>query len=229
MTRRVAGAVLLWFLVAACSTATRTSTVGPSATTSAKPPAPTSANALVLPRTYQEACAHQGATCLPGTSGVLPTTLNRPLHLPVLRTGQRCPADSGERVDAGGFGGIALGSGVVRVVVVSEGDLRRGVAVLNPPTPEGWMTLKTLWFSVPRYTGPFVVRVQRLDGQGQVALGEPGTEAPLVVPPGPTVNGSDGYRTSPGSLWVKAPGCYGWQVDGLTFSETVVVQTVLPS
>jgi hypothetical protein len=97
---------------------------------------------------------------------------------------------------------------------------------LNPPTQDGWLTLKTLWFSTPTYTGPFVIRVARLDGEGQVGLGAARIEAPLVVPPGPTLNGSDGYRTSPGSLWVKAPGCYGWQVDGLTFSETVVVQTV---
>jgi hypothetical protein len=208
--------------------ATRPTTAAPSSTASAKR-APAAVGGLVLPRTYQEACARQGATCLPGASGILPEALNRPMHLPTLRTGQHCPSDAGERVDAGGFGGIALGSGTVRVIVASEGDLSRRVAVLNRPTPDGWLTLKTLWFSVPTYTGPFVVRVARLDGQGQMGLGEPRIEGPLVVPPGPTLNGSDGYRTSPGSLWVKTPGCYGWQVDGLTFSETVVVQTVTPT
>jgi hypothetical protein len=51
--------------------------------------------------------------------------------------------------------------------------------------------------------------------------------APLVVPPGPTLNSGEGYREAPGGLWVKAPGCYAWQVDGLTFSETIVVHAVL--
>jgi hypothetical protein len=27
---------------------------------------------------------------------------------------------------------------------------------------------------------------------------------------------------------VKAPGCYGWQVDGLTFSEVIVADMLSP-
>lgn len=148
------------------------------------------------------------------------------MHLPVLRAGQQCPATDGQRVQAGGFAGIALGSGAVRVVVAAQGDLRRGVAELDGPSPEGWLTVKTLWFSTPAYEGPFVIRAQRLDGTGEVALGEPAITGPLVVPPGPTLNDIDGYRTAPGALWVKTPGCYGWQVDGLNFSEVVVVKAV---
>ena len=33
-----------------------------------------------------------------------------------------------------------------------------------------------------------------------------------------------GYRTQPGSTWVRSPGCYAWQVDGRGFSETIVVK-----
>jgi hypothetical protein len=58
---------------------------------------------------------------------------------------------------------------------------------------------------------------------------------PLVVPAGPTINSFPtpgpgtyrGYRTVPGSTWVKSPGCYAWQVDGRGFSE-VIVADLLP-
>jgi hypothetical protein len=46
------------------------------------------------------------------------------------------------------------------------------------------------------------------------------------VPAGPTINTQDGYRTVPGSTWIKSPGCYGWQVDGRGFSDVIVVKVV---
>ncbi len=87
--------------------------------------------------------------------------------------------------------------------------------------------LKTLWFSVPAYQGPFIIRAKRLGHPGPVALGEGPTVAPLVVPPGPTLNGTGGWREAPGGLWVKTPGCYAWQVDGLTFSEIIIVHALV--
>jgi hypothetical protein len=109
-----------------------------------------------------------------------------------------------------------------------RGDLRRGIAdLINPTSSPPWLALKTLWFSLPRYQGPFVIRAHRLGRPGPVALGEGPTVAPLVVPPGPTLNGAGGWREAPGGLWMRAPGCYAWQVDGLTFSEIIVVRAVL--
>jgi hypothetical protein len=49
----------------------------------------------------------------------------------------------------------------------------------------------------------------------------------LIVPPGPTLNGSSGSRMAPGGTWVVAPGCYGWQIDGLTFSYVVIFRAVV--
>jgi len=113
------------------------------------------------------------------------------------------------------------------VLIAGAGDLRHGVAVLiNPTSAPPWLGLKTLWFSVPAYQGPFVIRAERLGRPGPVALGEGPAVAPLVVPPGPTVNGGQGWREAQGGLWVKTPGCYAWQVDGLTFSEVIIVQAV---
>jgi hypothetical protein len=162
-------------------------------------------------------------------SGPIPAVLNRPLHFPVLQPGQRCPASHGRPVNTADFGGVTLGNGPVRVLVGGAGgEPRQGVAdLINPTNSPPWLALKTLWFSVPSYQGPFVIRAKRLGHPGPVALGEGPTVAPLVVPPGPTLNGTGHWREAPGGLWVRAPGCYAWQVDGLTFSETIVVRAVL--
>jgi hypothetical protein len=182
---------------------------------------------LLVPATYQAACANEGSICLPNAAGSIPAVLNRPLHVPRLRPGQACPASPGRPVNTFFFGGIALGTGPVRVVIGGAGDLRHGVAVLiNPTNAPPWLGLKTLWFAAPAYQGPFIIRAKRLGRPGPVALGEGPAIAPLVVPPGPTVNGGEGWREAPGGLWVKRPGCYAWQVDGLTFSEVIIVHAV---
>jgi len=128
---------------------------------------------------------------------------------------------------------MARGTGPVRVLV---GPTRRGIArhgivdLINPTSSPPWLGLKTLWFSLPAYQGPFVIRAKRLGRPGPAALGETAVgpvTVPLVVPPGPTLNSFGGYRTVPGGLFVRTPGCYAWQVDGLNFSEIIVVRAVL--
>jgi hypothetical protein len=89
-----------------------------------------------------------------------------------------------------------------------------------------WLAFKTLWFSLPSYDGPFIVRARRLDGSGRVRFGET-PSAPEIVVRGPTVNQSHGYREVPGGTWLKAPGCYAWQVDGQGFSHVIVFEAVL--
>lgn len=181
-----------------------------------------------IPATYEQACA-QESDCAGRPIGPVPAVLMRPLHFPVLGPGQRCPATHGDRVDSPDFVGIALGNGPVRVRIDNVGDLRDGVADLGGTTVPGWFALKTHWISVPAYQGPFLVRAERLDRPGPVSLGAtPPQGAPLVVPPGPTLNGGPGWREVPYFTWMKAPGCYAWQIDGMKFSEIVVVRGVPP-
>ena len=182
---------------------------------------------LLIPATYQAACASEGSICPPHVTGTIPAVLDRPLRLPRLRPGRGCPASAGRPVNTDLFGGIALGTGPVRVIIAGAGDLRHGVAVLiNPTSSPPWLGLKTLWFSAPAYQGPFIIRAERLGRPGPVALGEGPVVAPLVVPPGRTVNSGEGWREAPGGLWVRSPGCYAWQVDGLAFSEVIIVHAV---
>ncbi|MDQ6729178.1 MAG: hypothetical protein M3022_02430 [Actinomycetota bacterium] len=50
---------------------------------------------------------------------------------------------------------------------------------------------------------------------------------PWLIPPGPTPNtGLDGYRTLPSALWVRRPGCYEVQVDGLNFTDDDVISAI---
>lgn len=182
---------------------------------------------LAVPYTYRQACAAeaQASGCLHVPAGPIPSALKHRLHFPVLHPGQRCPASRGARFNTSQFGGIALGTGPVRVLA---GSTRRGIAeLINPTSVPPWLALKTLWFSLPAYQGPFVIRATRLDRPGPAALGEGPGVVPLVIPPGPTLNTFVGYRTVPGGLWVKSPGCYAWQVDGVGFSEIIVVRAVL--
>lgn len=156
--------------------------------------------------------------------------LARPLHLERLAPGQPCSATPGAPIHTALFNGVALGQGPVRVLLGDRGDLRHGqVSLPATRTRLGRHTIaiQTLWFAVPDYNGPFVVRGKSLSGPAKIEVQpggdglEPGT-GPLVVPAGPTPNtGSDGYRSAPGSTWLSAPGCYAWQIDGDGFSDTI--------
>jgi len=160
--------------------------------------------------------------------------LARRLHFPKLAPGGRCPVSSGYTVDNPYFDGDALGKGPVRVLVGNWGDVLHGRPMLGLPGP--WYALQTLWFAMPGYNGPFVVRAARLGKPGPIAVGLGGpVSGPLIVPAGPTLNSYPtptgksswaGYRTAPGATWVKAPGCYAWQVDGRGFSEVIVFDAV---
>jgi hypothetical protein len=164
------------------------------------------------------------------SSPLLRSLLSRPLHFPAVSPGEGCPASRGRSIDTSFFGGTALGSGPVRVLIADRWrDLSRGQVELGDPGVPGWFALQTLWFSMPGYDGPFVVRAKRLGASGPIEV-QPGAtgpgSGPLVVPAGPTANTQDGYRTVPGSTWVASPGCYAWQVDGQNFSEVIVVDAL---
>jgi hypothetical protein len=118
----------------------------------------------------------------------------------------------------------------VWVVIANAGDLRHGQVNLGAGTSSGWHGLKAHFLGVPAYAGPFLVRARRLDRPGPVRLGSAHTRLSWTIEPGgptPTGGSVGNWRDVVSSTWVKQPGCYGWQIDGLTFSEKVVVH-VLP-
>jgi hypothetical protein len=90
--------------------------------------------------------------------------------------------------------------------------------------PDGWHQLKTLWFGNPSYQGPVLIRGRQLDGSNPVVFGEEPALMDPQLPPGPTVNGERGFREWPGATWLRAPGCYAWQVDGMGFTNVIVFE-----
>lgn len=162
------------------------------------------------------------------TAEPIPAALKRPLHFPVLRSGQPCPATPGHPLNTRDFGGMALGQGLVQPLISgSSDDVARGTADLLTHTSEPpWLAFKTLWVAVPAYRGPFLVRAKRLDGPGSIGVGGTPEETSLAVPAAPAGSRPD-YRAVPCCTWVRQPGCYAWQVDGLTFSEIIVVRAVV--
>ena len=140
----------------------------------------------------------------------------------------------------GGIRGYAAGQGPVFLVMAEEsvpissamvdGHVVTGGAVVpwGPSSVPGWGALKTVWLSLPAYRGPYLVRGERLDGSGPVRIGDSPSQHSFVVPSGESVNGGNGYRPGIAYVWLRQPGCYGFQIDGTTFTRTVVT-FVLPS
>ncbi|MEA2486203.1 MAG: hypothetical protein QOD46_1314 [Actinomycetota bacterium] len=210
-------------LVFAC-----TGDASPGTDVTGKPPTAAEKLGLVVPTTYQQACAFADGFCTPGITGSIPTELKRPLHLPAVGPSGRCPASRALPTTTPFMSGALLGNGSVQPLIANR-VTRRGTATLGTPANwPRWRALKIVWMSLPSYRGPVVVRGTRLDGRGLLGFGTAPRPGPLVAPPGASMNGFAGYRSWPDTAWVRNPGCYGWQVDGLGFSETIVVRAVLP-
>ncbi|TMF43306.1 MAG: hypothetical protein E6I23_11000 [Chloroflexi bacterium] len=77
----------------------------------------------------------------------------------------------------------------------------------------------------PKYTGPVLVRSRRLDGTGLLAWsGEGSTSLPDAGAMGLAQTSSPPYwGTWIGSVTPSAPGCYGIQLDGTSFSAVAVI------
>ena len=147
----------------------------------------------------------------------------RPLHLPPLASGGRCPAStlasqvSGKKYGVGG----AVGSGPVYAVLG-----RASLFTVFRPGWGAWAGQKVLWFVLPSYKGPVLIRGRKL-GSSQLMRFDGGKNpaAEIRIAPGETVTWKGqvaGSRGRPSDVRVRAPGCYGVQIDGTSFSEVIV-------
>ena len=76
-----------------------------------------------------------------------------------------------------------------------------------------------LWFVLPSYHGPVLVRGIGLDNPYRVRFERgrtPPTELRLPV----------GTKDRPSYVRIRKPGCYAFQIDGLTFSRSIVFRAV---
>ena len=169
-----------------------------------------------------------GAICTPGPppEGELPPDLVRPLGIARPSPAGACPVPRLRPVPRNaGLGGPVYDLGVpVSVTAAAVIDPPETAAVADRHADGGWRGVKALWFTYPSYRGPLLIRGQRVDAPGVIAFGAGPQAGWLVIPPGPTINEENGYRQAPGALWVRMPGCYGFQVDGEGFSVTLTIR-----
>jgi hypothetical protein len=164
--------------------------------------------------------------------------LRRPLHLPAVAPGGACPVSASHTLPAGaGFNTEypAIGEGPMRLTGPGTVEFE------HPPAPgsgyenTGWGGQKVIWSIDAAYTGPVLLRGDRIDGAGELrfdhylsALGSQGaggTAYPELAYP--ALEGVRFVRTHPSALRMQVPGCYAVQVDGTTFSEIIVFRAEL--
>ena len=159
-------------------------------------------------------------------------TLYRPLRVPDLAPGAPCPVSSVARFDFARYGaGKGIGPGPVYPI---------GRSVLRfpyPPQPASvfgseWGGTKVLWFVAPRYRGPVLIRGRKLDEPVELRFDRgavPPAELRIAAgargghPPGFRLVGQ---RYRPSYTRLREPGCYAYQVDGISFSRVIVFRAV---
>jgi len=161
------------------------------------------------------------------SSGDIWKTLRRPLHLPKVAPGARCPVSARSRVDLGANGVRMLpGGGPAYPNFGKPSVLEFYWPPLETQTDfyrTGWSGNKVLWWVTGAYTGPVLIRGRRLDGPERVRF-ELGSPPPLElrIHAGKGTRYTKGARDRPSYTRVRAPGCYAYQIDGTSFSRAIV-------
>ncbi|MEJ3745081.1 hypothetical protein WEI85_17510 [Actinomycetes bacterium KLBMP 9797] len=150
-----------------------------------------------------------------------PATTGPPLRLPTVDADAPCPVTPSRPWSGAGVATAVLGDGPLYPVA----DYFQPGPVLrlrdDDRLPDGGYTKKVRWIG-SGYTGPVLVRAARIDGAGSASVtfsytGERrdgGYYAELRAPD------SD----LPATTTVSGPGCYAYQVDGTTFTTTIIFQ-----
>jgi hypothetical protein len=162
------------------------------------------------------------------------TKLHRPLHLPRLAPGASCPVSTVDHRVAWKRVNIFGGSGIGRGPVYPGLGYTRGRLETQADEQYGgpWASGKLFWYVRRNYRGPVLIRGRRLDGPQ--LLGFNGARLParkLRIRPLETVSWEGqpvGSRGVPSSARVRSAGCYGVQIDGTSFSRTVVFMITAP-
>jgi hypothetical protein len=140
----------------------------------------------------------------PGLAPAARRRLERPLRLPRVLHGASCPISRVSRAAPGV--GATLGRGPAYPVLV---DVHAG-------------TNKTLWAVRPSYRGPLLIRGGRLDGHGVLRFSG---RLRRLWWRGLWPEERRQWRYGVSATLVPSPGCYGFQVDGSSFSERIFFGT----
>jgi hypothetical protein len=178
---------------------------------------------LVLATTTALAIA--AVSSLNATSASNNEQLRRPLHFPHVSPDARCPV-SPTRPIPDQPGELVGGA---RVFLKQVGGATGGTIDVTQSLPDtrGWLGQKTPWLIRRPYNGPLLLRGARLDRPGPVRFAlSYGQHLGALRLPTPGEAAAAGYTGVPSSSLFRSGGCYGFQLDGLTFSDIVVVRVV---
>lgn len=154
----------------------------------------------------------------------LAATLRRPLRIPPLGPSGTCP-ETPVGLTLQTLGKFQ-GTGPVWVNNLKD------LVITDLPVQNGWYGQKVFWAADTREPGPVLVRIVRIDGQGEVGLGFDLTPelmltndygGDLVVGTAPEFPLRTTYI---GGVSFRTPGCYLMQMDGMKSTSTVVFATL---
>jgi len=176
---------------------------------------------LTAPTGYRDYCDGIGRNRVCPRGGV-PSAFWRPLHLPAVAPGQACPVT---RTRAMKGLGTVYGTGPVSITHVNPWRVPFPPQENSVAAGTGWSADKTPFVLGKRFHGSFAVRGRRLDGPGELGFSGPGGRRPFEAfqfAEGRAGAEAAGYRAWPAVVWMTAPGCYGFQIDGASFSRAIV-------
>jgi len=164
------------------------------------------------------------------------TLAARPVRLAHLAVGETCPATP-TRSSVSPDYAVAVGGGPVYIVGgAASGALTYTPAGLLDSQPGSLGGAEARWQIAPSYTGPVVIRGRQLDGPNQLAfnggMDQPTGNSLQLEPTLSELRLMGGEATAPTwTTWITLvrlshPGCYAYQVDGLTFSYAITFQAV---
>ena len=147
---------------------------------------------------------------------------------PLSREEPVCPSSVGAIVTHPGMAGVALGNGPVTAIVGQSGDLVHGIVDLGEFQRGGVVRTQDGLGDQPPLLG--VGHRAHQAARRQWTGGGLG-DATIVRLHSTRPNCKHLRRLAgqPSGTYVKGPGSFGFQVDGSSFSEHIVVEAVLPS
>jgi hypothetical protein len=167
---------------------------------------------IEAPTGYRDYCDRIGRNRVCPRGGV-PQGLWRPLALPKVASGAACPVSRSR-------------TGPVYATHVNPWRVPLPAPENSLATGSGWAVDKTPFLMKKSFRGPFAVRGRQIDGPGEIGFSGPGGRRPFEAMQfafdrwGLTAaNGERGWGVI---VWMTSPGCYAFQIDGVTFSRVIV-------
>ncbi|HVG00823.1 MAG TPA: hypothetical protein VND68_13375 [Chloroflexia bacterium] len=153
----------------------------------------------------------------------------RPLKTQPLASGEACPTSKSRSDVRPGM--YVFGSGPVylqRVPTASDVDGEIGLTPSMYVQHRDAYSIKGPWLSEPEYPGPTLIRGHQLNGDGVIRFDyDQGSFSTEMAHGDSNSRGADaGWSGWASAIWLPGAGCYALQIDGLHFTEVIVLKAV---